>query len=281
MHRPCVMVVGIDGVRLDLLPQLDTPHLDAVTRAGFLAPVEIDQATPTMSGPCWATVLTGVGVTKHGVWSNSPRGHRLDAFPDFTTRLAADHGRRTFAAGGWAPMFLAQQGGPLITAPSRLSYIAPTADTPAGWDACDQAVTAEAARIIGSDEDLDACFVYLGAVDETAHFHGCGPTYRQAVETADRRLGQLTAALRSRPGRDREDWTVIVVTDHGHRDEGGHGGHSPEERTAWVAACGPGLSAATPPATIRHADVAAHVYTAVGLAPDPHWSLDGTPLTTP
>ena len=34
-----VLVVGIDGVRLDLLAALRTPHLDSVRDAGFLAPV--------------------------------------------------------------------------------------------------------------------------------------------------------------------------------------------------------------------------------------------------
>ncbi|MFD8020967.1 alkaline phosphatase family protein [Streptomyces lavendulae] len=282
MDNRHVLVVGIDGVRLDLLPELDTPHLDAVARAGFLAPVGIDDATPTMSGPCWTTVVTGVGVAKHGVWGNRLDGNRLDVFPDFTTRLALECGRRTFAVGGWAPLFLAQQGGPLFTAPSRLSFIAPREDTPEAWEEADEAVTAEAARVLGSGEELHASFVYLGAVDETAHFHGCGQEYRRSIETADRRLGRIVEAVRERPGRAGERWTVIVVTDHGHREEGGHGGRSEHERTAWVAACGPGLptvpaGAAVP--AVRHADVAAHVYAALGIVQDPHWTLDGSAFT--
>ncbi|MFE1804592.1 alkaline phosphatase family protein [Streptomyces sp. NPDC059533] len=270
-----VLVVGIDGVRLDLLPEVDTPHLDGIARTGFLAPVEVDADTPTMSGPCWATIVTGVGVAKHGVWGNRFDGHRLDVFPDFTTRLAADCGRRTFAVGGWEPLFLARQGGPLFAAPTRLGYVAPREDTPGAWEEADERVTADAEHLLGLDEELHAGFVYLGAVDETAHFLGCGPAYRRAIEAADRRLGRLLAAVRARPGHPGERWTVIVVTDHGHRDEGGHGGRSPLERTAWIAACGPGLSPATAPSSLRHADVAAHVYTALGITPDPHWTLDG------
>lgn len=279
MNTRRVIVVGIDGVRLDLLPALHTPHLDGVAAAGFLGAVEIDPATPTMSGPCWATVVTGVSVAKHGVWGNRFHGHRLDVFPDFTTRLADEHGLRTFATGGWTPMFLAREGGPLFTAPSRLGYLAPTADTPAAWEDCDEAVTAGAAVVLASGTDLHAVFVYLGAVDETAHFLGCGPEYRRSVETADRHLGRLLDAVRRRPGHAREEWTVIVVTDHGHRDEGGHGGRSAQERTAWIAARGPGIPAGPAPAELRHADVAAHVYSALGITPDPHWSLDGTPFT--
>ncbi|MGT2526587.1 alkaline phosphatase family protein [Streptomyces nojiriensis] len=126
-----VLVVGIDGVRLDLLPEVDTPHLDGIARTGFLAPVEVDADTPTMSGPCWATIVTGVGVAKHGVWGNRFDGHRLDVFPDFTTRLAADCGRRTFAVGGWEPLFLARQGGPSSPPPPGSATSRP-ARTPPG-----------------------------------------------------------------------------------------------------------------------------------------------------
>ncbi|MEU5216883.1 alkaline phosphatase family protein [Streptomyces sp. NPDC020807] len=274
-----VLVVGVDGVRLDLLPELDTPHLDAVAEAGFLAPVEVDEATPTMSGPCWTTIATGVGVAKHGVWGNRLDGNRLDVFPDFTTRLAAERGRRTFAVGGWAPLFLAREGGPLFVSPTRLAYVAPREDTPQAWEEVDDRVTADAEHLLGlTEEDLHAGFVYLGAVDETAHFLGCGKEYRASVEAADRRLGRLLAAVRRRATYATERWTVIVVTDHGHRDEGGHGGRSALERTAWIAACGPGLSPATVRPRLHHADVAAQVYASLGITPDLHWTLDGSPF---
>lgn len=278
MDNARVLVVGIDGVRLDLLTALHTPHLDGIARAGFLAPVEVDADTPTMSGPCWTTIVTGVGVSKHGVWANRLDGNRLDVFPDFTTRLATECGRRTFAVGGWAPLFLAQQGGPLFVSPTRLDYVAPREDTPEAWEEVDDRVTGDAEHLLALDEELHAGFVYLGAVDETAHFLGCGPEYRASIEAADRRLGRLLAAVRRRP--EPEQWTVIVVTDHGHRDEGGHGGRSPLERTAWIAACGPGLPAGHAPSALHHADVAAQVYTSLGITPDLHWTLDGTPFST-
>ncbi|MFI9788683.1 alkaline phosphatase family protein [Kitasatospora sp. NPDC051984] len=275
-----VLVVGIDGVRLDLLPELHTPHLDAVAAAGFLGTVEVDDATPTMSGPCWATIATGVGVAKHGVLGNHFGGHRLDVFPDFATRLAKQHRRRTFAVGGWEPLFLARDGGPLFNAPGRLSYIAPLEDTPEAWEVCDERVTAEAEYVLArSDDDPQASFVYLGAVDETAHFRGCGEDYRRSIEAADVRLGRLLAALRERSTYAAEEWTVIVVTDHGHVDAGGHGGRSELERTAWIAAFGPGITPGAPVGPLHHTDVAAHVYAALEIASDSHWTLDGRPFT--
>ncbi|GGN80397.1 AP endonuclease [Streptomyces albiflavescens] len=273
VHR--VLVVGIDGVRLDTLRRLPTPHLDALAADGFLAPIEVDDRTPTMSGPCWATIVTGVCVEKHGVWSNDFTGHRLDVFPDFATRVARQNGRRTFVAAGWQPLMQVRDGGPLFRAPSRTAYISPAEDTPEAWERCDEQITEEAVSVL-ADDDMDASFVYLGAPDETAHFLGCGDTYEAAVERADERVGRLLAAVRSRPAYDSEPWTVLVVTDHGHVDTGGHGGRSPQERTAWLIAAGPGLRSAPPP--IRHVDVAAQVFASLGCDTDPHWTLDGRPF---
>ncbi len=129
VHR--VLVVGIDGVRIDTLRRLPTPHLDALAADGFLAAVEVDDRTPTMSGPCWATIVTGVGVEKHGVWSNDFGGHRLDVFPDFATRLAVQKGRRTFVAAGWRPLMQVRDGGPLFSpSPDRASARSPCCSPP-------------------------------------------------------------------------------------------------------------------------------------------------------
>lgn len=273
-----VLVVGIDGVRHDVLLALPTPHIDAIAAAGFLAAVEVADGTPTMSGPCWATITTGVTVDKHAVWSNDFSGNRLRVFPDFATRLARQDGRRTYVAAGWDPLVTVANGGPLFAHPSRLSYSAPAADTPQAWEDCDEQITEDAVRVLGTD-DPEASFVYLGAPDETAHFLGCGEEYERSVVRADERLGRILAAVRNRAGYDGEAWTVIVVTDHGHVRAGGHGGRSGAERTAWVACSGPDVIAGRTPDRVRHEDVAAHVYAALGRTADRHWTLDGRPFT--
>jgi len=62
-----VLVVGVDGVRFDLLGPEVTPVIWGFGRDGFLGPVPIDETTPTWSGPCWATIATGHGVDRHGI----------------------------------------------------------------------------------------------------------------------------------------------------------------------------------------------------------------------
>ncbi|GAA2370345.1 hypothetical protein Cme02nite_45730 [Catellatospora methionotrophica] len=49
-----ILVVGIDGVRLDTARAAHTPHLDAVVRDGWPAEFELSTDAPTLSGPTWA-----------------------------------------------------------------------------------------------------------------------------------------------------------------------------------------------------------------------------------
>lgn len=172
---------------------------------------------------------------------------------------------------------LARGGGPLFQAPARTAYVSPAAHTPEGWDACDEQITEEAVRVLTGD-DPEASFVYLGAPDETAHFLGCGSAYESAVLAADQRLGRLLDAVRSRPSYENEDWTFLVVTDHGHADAGGHGGRTEEECTAWLITVGPGIAAGAVPRAVRHVDVAAQVFASLGRHVDRHWTLDGRPF---
>jgi predicted AlkP superfamily phosphohydrolase/phosphomutase len=72
-----VLVIGVDGVRFDPLGPELTPVIWGFTDSGFLGPVPIDETTPTWSGPCWATIVTGTGVDGHGITSNDLTGHRL------------------------------------------------------------------------------------------------------------------------------------------------------------------------------------------------------------
>jgi predicted AlkP superfamily pyrophosphatase or phosphodiesterase len=261
-----VLVIGVDGVRFDLLGPDTTPSIWAFGQAGFLAPVGIDEATPTWSGPCWATIATGVGVDGHGITGNDLTGHRLADHPDFITRATRAGLPTLLAVSGWSPLALAEDGGPLFAQATRREFVAVAETSMAAWDAADEAITGLAVKIL-ADEDPRAAFVYLGAVDNAGHLTGAGPAYRAAARAADQRVGRLLSAVRSRagrPGRPAESWTTVVVTDHGHLDRGGHGGREPEVTTAWAAAAGPGIRPGAPPPITRQSQVAPLVLAALG-----------------
>jgi len=276
-----VLVIGVDGVRFDLLSPDRTPSIWGLGQAGFLARVPVDETTPTWSGPCWATIATGTGVAGHAITSNDLTGHRLAEHPDFVT-LATRAGLPTLIAiSGWPPLALPEDGGPLFAEASRREFVAVpeaslvwagTDETGADatslttWDAADEATTQLAAAILAEDAPR-VSFVYLGAVDITGHLTGAGAVYRAAALAADQRVGRLAAAVRSRPSREQENWTIVVVTDHGHLDQGGHGGREPEVVTAWAVAAGPGIGPDGTPPISRQTQVAPLVLAAAGWSP--------------
>jgi len=255
-----VVVFGVDGVRWDTLHEAQTPVIHAVAEAGFISRFELSDEAPTLSGPTWSTIATGVWPSAHGVQDNDFRDHRLADHPDFLT-LARASGRLTYGAITWPPLATTDHNGPVFRAPSRLDYLDGYAY---GWDRVDELTARTAAAALGA-EDFAASFIYLGNPDETAHDVGTGAAYVAAIEAADRQVGLVLDAIRARPGFADEDWTVIVVTDHGHKDGGGHGERSEWERTAWIAACGPRVAT---PASACHADVAPTVLTALSLGAD-------------
>jgi len=272
-----VLVIGVDGVRFDLLGPDTTPSVWGLGQSGFLAPVPVDETTPTWSGPCWATIATGTGVTGHGITGNDLTGHRLADHPDFVTRATRAGLPTLVAVGGWPPLAMPEDGGPLFAEATRREFVAAAKTSLTGdgrkkavvrnWDAADETVTGLAAAIL-ADQAPRVSFVYLGAVDIAGHLTGAGNTYRTAARAADQRVGRLLAAVRSRPSSERENWTIVVITDHGHLDEGGHGGREPEVTTAWAAGAGPGIRPGPPPPITRQDEVAPLVLAAAGWRGD-------------
>jgi predicted AlkP superfamily pyrophosphatase or phosphodiesterase len=253
-----VLVFGIDGVRLDTLKAANTPHLDSIVEGGGLHPVWIDDATPTWSGPCWATVATGVTVQEHEVVSNEISPSRVAEYPDFLTS-AREQGARTYLGVTWAPLATTKHGGPVFGHADRVMAVDGHSS---GFEWADGVIADDASGALGSD-DLGAAFVYFGNCDAVAHEVGTGAEYVAAIEQADARVGQVLGAVRQRSTYSDEEWTIIAVTDHGHRDGGGHGKDSDVERTAWIVASGSRLNGN--PAPSRHVDVKPMVLAA--LAP--------------
>ncbi len=91
---------------------------------------------------------------------------------------------------------------------------------------------------------------YLVQVDEAGHMYGGdSPSTRRPCWNTDENLGAIlawrTASSDMRRGPPCEDWTVIVVTDHGHQPQPGfgHGFQSPVRRTTFVIVDGPQFDA--------------------------------------
>jgi len=274
-RAPKVLAIGIDGIRPDVLAEVPTPNLDALAAAGAYT-AQAQTGFPTVSGPGWSSFLTGVWPDKHGVVSNDFSSSAYDRYPDFLTRLEqADPAFGTMAVVDWMPLGAAVDGGPLLS--DAVDSLIVLDGYELGWLEADS-IGGDLAAAALSSSDVDAAFVYIGAADELSHESGAiGEEYRGAIAAADRIVGRLVAAIRSRPMYDQEDWLIIMSSDHGRTTEGGHGGDSPEERTIPFLVSGPSASAAlTGSADI--VDVAVTALVHLGVELDPAWELDGAPI---
>ncbi|MDH3497935.1 MAG: alkaline phosphatase family protein [Gemmatimonadota bacterium] len=269
---PKLLIIGIDGVRPDVLAAVPTPHLDSLIAAGTYSD-RAQTGLPTISGPGWSSMLIGVWPAKHGVLNNDFTTNHYDRYPDLFTRIESVRPElHTFVVADWLPLVTTDAGGPLI---ARADSVVVLDGYDLGWAAADSQSTAIAAAYLRQAE-VDAAFVYLGNPDETSHEAGSiGAEYRAAIALADRHVGELLAALRSRPGYARENWLILVSTDHGRTEAGGHGGESAEERTIFYLASGPAAVVGTPAETPAIVDVAVTALTHLGIPIDPAWGLDG------
>ena len=261
-----VLVVGIDGVRYDTLLEVATPVIDRIAEQGFLRKIRVNDAGPTISGPSWSTITTGVLAPVHDIWNNEISPNNLAANPDFVHLARTELGAATFTGAAWPPLVSEISGGPILADGGLLpGGVAPTSEQE--WHDADQAVADAAVAFVSELTDpVSASLVYLGGCDAICHADGVGDSYRTFVEASDRRLGEVLAAVEARPNRADETWSIIVVTDHGHLDPGGHGGDSDLERTAWIAACGAGVRGPAE-GPLEQADVAGHVFSVLGLRP--------------
>jgi len=267
-----VLLIGIDGVRVDMLARAETPTLDSLAEAGFFSD-EAKTRVRTVSGPGWSSMLTGVRTDKHGVDSNDFSGNRYTEWPDFLTRLEKEHPELgTFAVLDWPPLGTPDSGGPLISdaIDVKLNFDGETD----GYGPAD-AESVEAAVEHLRTADVHAAFVYLGDPDVVSHeTDSFSEEYRASIERADSQTAELLEALRARPGYDDEDWLILISTDHGRNDAGGHGGKSPSETTIFFLASGPAVSPGRTDCPPEIVDVAATALAHLGIVAQ---GLDGQP----
>ncbi|MBT2488075.1 alkaline phosphatase family protein [Streptomyces sp. ISL-96] len=270
-----VLVIGMDGVRHDRIAAAKAPHLKSLMANGTYG-TSLLYANPmaaTSSGPGWSTIATGVWPDKHGVKDNTFTGKNYARYPGFLARLAQVRpALSTYAAVDWKP--LDTQGTVTPGADAKL-VLDGDAD---GYTGHDATIAAETESIL-REQNPDVLFVYFGQTDIVGHNSGAASSkYLDAIDLQDAYVGRLLAAIKTRPTYASERWTVIVTTDHGHTDPGGHGGSAIEERRTFVLAQGPGIAAGARPVDTRLVDVAATVFKQLGITPDPAWGLDGKPI---
>ncbi|WP_067452218.1 alkaline phosphatase family protein [Nocardia alba] len=268
-----VVVIGIDGLMFDKADAAQAPRLRRLAAQGLLSQGTI-AGHITISGPSWASALTGVWDTEHGITDNEFDASPFLAHPSVFTRIErAAPVRHTVSIGTWHQIATIA-----ATGDRRADLALTTAPLPGDPDesATDAATATEVVSAI-ERSGPDLVFTHLDQVDLAGHRHGgASRAYLTAIRRIDALVGRIVAAVDQR-ARDRpaEQWTVLVTTDHGHLPTGGHGGQTPAETANFVIARGPDFAPGTTTGAHTLVDITPTVLDLLGAPPG---RLDGHSL---
>ena len=240
-----ILLIGIDGLILDTaLNSGQAPTLNSLKNVGQFREMTMD--VPTLSGPCWSTLLTGSTNAEHAVSDNHFSGHNLLVRPDLLSRaFYEDQSTTTFAAAGWPPLVDPAGIGPVIherreqQRAGQHRVISRDGET-YGYRRIDAEI-ADAAVYAVTKAGPDVSFVYFCDADDAGHTNGVlGMHYEEAIGRVDAHLARLHLAVTRRAEEHGEEWLLVLTTDHGHVDDGGHGSDSPQEKASFVIGVGIG-----------------------------------------
>lgn len=293
-----VVFVHIDGVPADVMEKVATPRLDAIAASGAYLRAYVGgekggySQTPTISAPGYNTLLTGTWGNKHNVWDNAirdPNYHYWSVFR-FVEELAPD--KKTAVFSTWQDNRTKLIGeGLAATGYLGLDYhfdgfehdTVQFPHDPKRFfiHQIDEHVVQEASRYI-RQEGPDLAWVYLEYTDDMGHAFGDSEPYYQAVRMADAQMGKLWQAIQYRQAQFKEEWMLIVTTDHGRDSLTGkhHGGQSDRERSAWMVIGGASPNAYARQTVPAMVDIAPSILRFMRL-PIPRErmrELDGVPL---
>lgn len=253
-----VLFIGMDGCRADaiaaamekgLAPQLKALAADpqGLHSRQVYAGGELGQVThqPTVSGPGWSSLLTGVWMDKHRVKDNRFFGARFQAHGHFMRHIKNVKPTSWCASfADWKPIHDMIADGSRVNGQEFLDVKFTLESHAEQYVAHDESMRDQALQTLRT-QNPDVMFVYFGQVDEVGHaasdkrgsFSPDNEWYLKAISAVDAHIGSLLEAMRARPQFNEEDWLVIITTDHGGTGTN-HGGDTDEERKIWLIAHG-------------------------------------------
>ncbi|MCV7221496.1 alkaline phosphatase family protein [Mycolicibacterium elephantis] len=281
---PYMLVIGVDGTNLSrILADPANDNFFELMDQGTTAPSSIVGHT-TISNPSWSAILTGVWGERTGVVNNVFTPGTYDRWPTVFNMLETHNpGISTVAIANWNVIADIANAGSI---PADQIVFVPQVPGDTNWLLTDDAVgaaTVEAIRNVQTGTPT-FMFTYFVGVDENGHMYGgASPQYAEAIRNVDDNLGLILDEIAERekcnPGLC-ENWTIIVVTDHGHQPQQGfgHGFQSPAETETFVIARGSDFQDGFMNLQYEIVDTTPTVLTLFGATPPDYF--DGVSLTT-
>jgi hypothetical protein len=205
-HR--VVVVLIDALRYDTSTNSNVmPFLNNLRARG--ASAAMHSQPPSFSAPGWTTILTGA-------WPDINDSQLFNPPDEFSVRTFTQD--NLFAAAQRAGLNTAVSGYTWFEGMLANNGVDTGFYTPGDDNAADIEVVAAALPWL--TEDYQLVLIHLDQVDHAGHYEGGprSPNWNAAATRTDSMLSKIVAQL------DLTQDTVLVISDHGQIDRGGHGG---------------------------------------------------------
>lgn len=273
-----VLVIGVDGTNLSrILADAENENFLDLMQHSTTAASSIVGHT-TISNPSWTSILTGVWGERTGVINNVFTPWTYDKWPTVFDQLEGiDRDIKTMTVANWnvinAISGAGKYGADVNTFVSQVPG-------DKNWIDTDDAVANETIAALAAADTPNFLFSYFVGVDENGHMYGgASEEYKLAIQNMDDNLGLIRAAIAAREAMG-EDWTVIVVTDHGHQPQVGfgHGFQSPDETATFVIANGSAFAEGDVNSEYEIVDTTPTVVSLFGGTP--RQGSDGVPLTS-
>ncbi|TXI71355.1 MAG: sulfatase-like hydrolase/transferase [Cyclobacteriaceae bacterium] len=250
--KPKALFIIVDGIPADVIEKLELPVLSEIAQVGGYTRAYTGglaagySKTPTISAVGYNSLLTGTWANKHNVWDNDIADPNYNYWNIFRIAEASDPDLTTAIFSTWLDNRTKLIGEGLLAAGSiklDLKYDSLEYDTvrfPHNADRkfiqqIDEAVADAAAKVVAENAP-DLTWVYLEFTDDMGHMYGDSPQYYDAIRAADVQIGKIWQAIKAREKNYKEDWLIVITTDHGRDTETGkhHGGQSDRERLTWI-----------------------------------------------
>lgn len=254
-HRK-VLIIGIDGLRSDGLNAENTPYIHTLTKKENVY-INRSHTTEriTISGPNWASILSGTHTCKHRVINNSFKSNKLIEFPIFFKYVKSAYSSITTSSiVHWTP----------LNQHLLLDY----SDHANAGGVADLEVFERARNMLLSDDPIapDLLFLHFVDLDVSGHRHGYNSRiwgYANTLATLDNYVEGLVSIIESKR-KEGEDWLVIVISDHGGDGKGHFDYSNPKIRNTIFLADHPDIQF-NRNLTSTHVDVAPTIMDFIGI----------------
>ncbi len=236
------IILGFDGCRADALTnmQKENSAVNAMLQEGasinllYCGGVNYPEPNTqdTSTAPGWCSILTGVWADKHGITGND-----ITKSLDTKTLMTTLTEEKTIDSASfitkWAGHFSRKNATYLLEKEyCEENNLAVSFNKCDNNDASHQFVLEE----VKKEDCADFVFVIYEHTDSTGHNLGFtinNPKYQEAYKQSDACALETIEAIKARETYEKEDWLIIITSDHGGKGTD-HGKESIQERMTFV-----------------------------------------------